>query len=349
MKRTLILAATLVLAAGVTLAGDYHTGDTLNCSQCHVMHAETAHSYGGGGTSTIYTQEHYLLKGPVNDMCLACHDGQPWAADVLGLSSKAIENRSAGALNKVGLTVDALYSDYMGHSLGSTATAPGGTFAATGGLSCVDCHHQHGYAGSVNDVRGNPVNSAYRNVRAMNGQNISYAIGTNNPTKDVYETATRMYETVNVNLNEPVPTDSGVADWCAGCHGEFHGDVGGAEIGGSAYVPGGFHEFERHPSATVNIGETPHGHSDLTQFAAFPYRVRVMSYDGDWGAQGAVWDTSGLTEGVTPTCLTCHKGHGNAKPFGLIYADGTGTATTGPGEDGAGLGARDLCRQCHVQ
>ena len=48
----------------------------------------------------------------------------------------------------------------------------------------------------------------------------------------------------------------------------------------------------------------------------------------------------------TPTCVSCHKGHGNQNAFGLIYMAGTGVVTE-EGDDGAQ--AKHLCGQCHVQ
>jgi cytochrome c553 len=318
------------------------------------MHAQRSHSYSGAAQTNTYTPTHYLLKGPVNEMCLTCHDARSFAPDVLGADTgPGYFNRSAGSLNRDGMTVDG-YSAYMGHSLDSTALAPGGTFMAADGLTCVDCHHQHGYAGfGALDGAGNAVPNAYRNLAAKSyggsNRSVSYAIGSmggNDTTKDVFERFPADYETVGVNLNEPNLTDSGVANWCAGCHGEFHGAVGGTEIGGMGTPPS---EFIRHPNATVNIGDLTGGHSSLATFEGHPYRVRVMSADGDWGTLGATWDTSTLSDGVTPTCLSCHKAHGNARPFGLIYADGTGDMNAGVGEDGNGTGARDLCKQCHVQ
>ena len=107
MKRASIWIAAFVLVSGVALAGDYHSGSTLTCSQCHVMHAQTSHSYSGAGTATTYTPTHYLLKDEINNLCLSCHDDS-FASDVLGLQNGGSVdlNRSGGALNRDGATVD---------------------------------------------------------------------------------------------------------------------------------------------------------------------------------------------------------------------------------------------------
>ena len=55
------------------------------------------------------------------------------------------------------------------------------------------------------------------------------------------------------------------------------------------------------------------------------------------------WNHS--STGVTPSCFSCHKGHGDKNAFGLIFMAGTGTVT----EEGDGGQYRDLCRQCHTE
>jgi hypothetical protein len=156
----------------------------------------------------------------------------------------------------------------------------------------------------------------------------------------VFERFPKAYTMGDVNLNEPNTTDSGFAQWCRSCHTNFHGAVGGPEIGGTGTPP---EEFIRHPSSTANIGAIGGGHSSLTTFANNLYRSMVMSPTGNWGTQGAVF-TSPPTD-LTPTCLSCHKSHGNKRPFGLIYILGNAPLS----EDGDGIAVRDLCKQCHRQ
>lgn len=351
MKRLTLAVSLLVLGVGVVFAGEWHTGANLKCSDCHTMHASLQHSYGGntnpdnfGTFPQSWTPTTFLLKGEENSMCLACHnDGT--APDVLGLNTGPVNpNRSAGALNSALEVVDG-YQAWYGHTLYSTDTAPGDTGSyepdAVHGLTCTSCHHQHGYAGfNTVDVAGNPVSDIYRNLRAFDGQGISYAVTSNDLNKDVFEAGPMNYNADQVNLNEPNTADSGFGDWCQHCHVNFHGLVGDASsVGGDM---NGEH-FVRHPNAGVDIGALTGGHSSLGVFSNKLYRVRVMA-NGNWGTQGSAW-TDAATYGPTPTCLSCHKAHGNARSFGLIYAEGT----TALGENGDGTSARDLCRQCHVQ
>ena len=350
------MTAAVLVPFGVALlgspaaAGDFHTGATLRCADCHVMHFSQSHGFmpdGSGfsvslGSSGPYG---YLLRNKVNDLCLSCHDGSAFTPDVLGLNagSGAGNVRQAGYLNRLGL----VGLEPTGHTLDSLAEAPGSDPAwkpeddnGTGsGLNCINCHHQHGYAGG---------SSSYRNLK-MDPGNLGFLgavvtynddqIGTNDLTKDVFVRTKLDYDESQVDFNEPDPTQSTLGTWCGGCHTLFHGTPGdGATIGGESDMGGPFSHFVRHPAAGVNIGDLGGGHSSLDDYNAHLNKVKVMSEVG-------VWDPAGSD--VTPTCISCHKGHGNGNAFGLIYRSGTGTLT----EDGDTNGTQleHLCGQCHVQ
>jgi hypothetical protein len=245
---------------------------------------------------------------------------------------------------------DTGYDTWKGHTLGTPDQAPGGTFTpdATAGLECVDCYHQHGSTSSGKDVKNNPVTSAYRNLKTFNtgGISVSYAVGTNDLTKDVFEQSAAKgashYDVTNIDFNEPDSTRSGYGEWCKQCHTDFHGGLGDANMGGDADR----HNWLRHPTAGVDVGgQDTHGHSNLARAWAATGRtnwVKVMSETGNW---------SSTSTDVTPSCMTCHKAHGNKNPFGLIYMEGTGANVTEEGDDGVtnGRGAKNLCKQCHIQ
>ena len=346
-RPVLILISGVVLCSGLLPAGDFHSGSTLICSDCHVMHASQSHGYADNGARMPVVglsagPHEYLLRREVNDLCLVCHDGQPFIADVLEANINT-GTRQAGALNRG----DAPYFEATGHTLGSQDLAPGdlaGDYVpGPGGLDCVNCHNPHGYGGSTADP--------YRNLAPLGGfgsGSVSYAVGTNDPSKDVFERTVARYEPGNVDLNEPDPAASGFASWCANCHGEFHGAVGGGEIGGGATG-----EFVRHPAAGVDIGALGEGHSSLDVYldGSDPLTtkvnyVKVMTALEEWPVNGTHWTPTGPADDLTPTCITCHKGHGNLNAFGLIYMGDTGTVTD---EGTAGGSYNDLCRQCHVQ
>ncbi len=343
--RRLIVLLTVVLTMGVgasALAGDFHVGTNLVCSDCHIAHYSQTHSYSGSGTvfpplgaGGPFTN---LLRDEEVKMCLACHDGQSWAPDVFGASATN-NRRLAGGLNAAaghGLTNDAGYDEIDGHTMFSTAMPPGGTGTAYvpggEGLICTNCHAQHGSA------------SQYRNLLNRGifaGDTLNYAIGTNDLTKAVFERSAASYVETDVDFNEPNPTNSHYGAWCQNCHVDFHGSGGAANMGGQSggVTAANTNPWKRHPVADVNIG-TPGATfiSSLARFNGLTNRVKVMDSQGLWN--GTTADNT-----VTPSCMSCHKAHGNKNTFGLIFMIGSGTPT----EDGDGGVYKDLCRQCHVQ
>jgi hypothetical protein len=68
-----------------------------------------------------------------------------------------------------------------------------------------------------------------------------------------------------------------------------------------------------------------------------------MSPTGAWGIQG---DTAWVAPAdLTPTCVTCHKAHGNGNAFGVVYMTGNAPRS----ESGDGTRTTNLCKVCHVQ
>lgn len=355
MKVRLVVAvcAAMSLVAATSFAGDYHFGVTLICTDCHVMHYSQSHGYNANGSGNFTTPGAggpygFLLRNDINDLCASCHDGQTWAPDVIEATSGPVTVRQAGALNVLG--GDGLYPPTTGHTLGATVTAPGSNppWSNAAGLECTDCHAAHGRsAGLPTSI----TNGGYRNLfRETTGfVSISYSRGdvevTNDLTRWVFETSSsgntnNHYGRDAITFNEPVSTGSAYADFCKTCHTDFHGALGGTEIGGVP-VTGGYEEFHRHPAAGANIGALGGGHSSLAQFTGRGNNVQVMSSAGHKPGTYVATDTD-----LSQSCFSCHKGHGNQNAFGLIYMLGTGTVTE---QGDNGVDARNLCRQCHRQ
>ena len=320
----------IAFAPGKASAGDYHSGTTLVCSDCHTAHFSVSHEQNEGEAvplPLIGTLPHpRLLKAEANNLCLTCHNGQPLIPDVFGLNGGTPGNRLAGGLNSAvgsGLANDVGYAEIDGHTLWSTAVAPGaGTtpWSNPAGLACTDCHSAHG-----NVVQ-------YRNLRTSTsatnkffGKTLDYAIGTNDPNKAVYERNPASYTEDQVDFNEPLATASAYGNWCASCHPKFHGSTSTADMYDGA-------DWRRHPVADASFSS-----SMLTKFSAQTNRLKVMDPGGTW--------TLPINTGVTPSCFSCHKSHGNQNGFGLIYMAGIGTVT----EQGDGGAFRDMCRNCHTQ
>ncbi len=363
MKKLIIIGIAFVAFLAINaVAGDYHSGTTLNCNECHVLHFSESHKLSDDGISGHSNVAlgaggpfHYLLRNHVNELCLTCHDGNFWAPDVLGAPTGAVTNRLGGALNVAGGTVTG-YHESDGHSLGFAGLAPGqtgasGTTAWTNddGLDCIDCHTQHGRkAGS-----GAAATSVYRNLNLPSLSTagvMDYSVGTFDPTKDVFERFPASYDNAHVDFAEPLSTASDYALFCSKCHGDFHGNAANTNMRDQAYPTAGA-GWLRHPVADANIGGLTGGHSSISRaWGARLYRVKVMSPLEDWGTQGTALGTTS-TVSHTPSCMTCHKAHGTKNAYGLIFPDydyttGTMTAIT---EDGGGSNYMGLCRQCHVQ
>ncbi|MHB9035814.1 MAG: cytochrome c3 family protein [Armatimonadota bacterium] len=327
-----IAVCALAISAGTVMAGDYHSGATLQCAECHTMHYSISHTFGDGHSGdTTLTQAGGpyvgLLKADVNSLCMQCHDDQAFAPDVSGANT-GTHVREAGGLS----TGAAPYEDWKGHTLGYSGAIPGGgTMAAP--LECTSCHAQHGQASGATYPVGY-TNGQWRNlVTKPNGSTtpipVTFAKGVNDPTLAIYEHDATLgqvnvhYSADNVDFNEPDATKSAYGEWCQSCHTNFHG----ATNEGSAL------NWSRHPTAGVNVG-TPGKtyYSSLAQYKGHTNKVKTL--------------VSTTADDFTPSCFSCHKAHGNQNAFGLIYMQGTGTPTE-QGDDGTQV--KDLCRQCHVQ
>ncbi len=383
MKKILVAVAALGYA-GLAVAGEFHVNDSLRCSQCHTMHASRQHGLNTSVADSSYPlsaqgtgHETLLLFPTVNATCLACHDGNSHIADVFGADAGGTWNRSAGALNApagavpghsaAGNANDALataYDTFMGHTLTSMAPPPGyvGTWTPPAeGFRCSNCHSVHGSkafrnlgAGLGNNATSSTV--TYTIAAALDVNYDVTILGTENSfrTQDVrFGLGGNVANWKGITLSPP----AGMNTHCANCHGRFHGRDGDATNG----ITDSAGNFVRHPVAdpagngTMDIAATnliPGAQMDLTR---------------------PLWVDNAQTS-LTVGCLTCHKGHGNARGFALLYpgAMQEGTAYTGADSlahlvgpvqdyeqgDGALLDAgqsyasypiRNLCATCHSQ
>ena len=400
MKKLSFVLAALAFA-GLAQAGEYHRMGQLRCTDCHTMHASRQHSMktdgsgvtgiGAGMNATTGTpNDRLLIANGVNATCLACHDGQSFAPDVLGANagSVAAGTRSAGFLNE--LSESAPATNY-GHTLETTATPPGfsGTWWLGQPMECENCHAVHGSRAYRNAGLGRVATSqgAASAVFANVGATYTFvAAGGVDSTVDVsidssdgaahnalsvvngtisntFETAKIRFGKGSGNATNSLFTGLGMAgvtapktlapngmnSYCAACHGNFHGDtntLGGTSTNSSTGVT--TQHYIRHP--TSNVVRT-----DATFTGAFTGvkdtdpTVVLNSVQGD--LVRAVFTANDKTA-FEVGCLTCHKAHGNDRPFGLLFPSHIGAVSNYEHGDAAALGGgdypiRNLCITCH--
>jgi len=398
MKKVSVVIAALAWA-GLAQAGEYHRMGQLRCTDCHTMHASRQHSMKQDGTgvtgigagmnaNTGTPNDRLLVANGVNATCLACHDGQPFAPDVLGANggSVAAGTRSAGFLNDV--AEGAPLTNY-GHTLETTATPPGfaGAFAWGGQpMECENCHAVHGSRAYRNAGLGRvaisqgATTATFANVGATYtfvaagavDESVDVAVDSsdgaahpalsvvNGTISNTFETAKIRFGKGSGNATNALFTGLGMAGvtapktlapngmnaYCATCHGNFHGDTNT-----KGTVVGTTQHYIRHPTSGVVRGTG----TDTTFTGAFTGvkdtdpSVVLNNVQGDLVRAVFTANNKGAWE---VGCLTCHKAHGNDRPFGLIFPSHIGAVADYENGDSAVLGSgdypiRNLCISCH--
>ncbi len=343
------LALILLLASGGT-TGEYHSGQTLYCYDCHTIHASISHGFDGGTVSIdsfspggnwigSNVPNLHLLKAPANQLCLACHNGATSVPDVLEVDSSLQANRRmAGALNQLGGS--APYQDWKGHTLDSTVTPPGFNPARVGapptwynastGLECVSCHAQHGPATAYRNLGPYALGGAAGNARptyifspglpasttsdvwiALDKAAATAGIGNRSGPFAGYYDFRNIFYFRNDTTPGGIKSSNRMDTFCGTCHGVFHGGPLDTEIGPTATpINTGYSGFLRHPTSQVNIGGT--GAGGQTSLSGAGYAPGVTKVKAYTNDYTAFTNSS-------PGCVTCHKSHGNQNPFGLFF------------------------------
>ena len=331
ISMTVVLAGLIVFKSNVVVAGDYHQGTGLVCSDCHTMHYSVDGAAPPGGVGG--PNDKLLLNVSTNALCLTCHDADGGgiapdiAPDVMLLASgQHSSTRSAGKFGAAVGTASA-----SAHNLGVLAAelAWGGTWStsAATGMTCANCHDPHGTAN-------------YRNLKLRPGD-----MATDIPVTDVTQgalTSTAVqYGASNIKYGADANGNPDISNWCAGCHKNFgatvanqgsgawgapDGNLGGDELGDNAPEP-----WHRHPSTHVTMGEgNTNGHASSAWYIASASIPQVATIDGTLQNADDI-----------PICQSCHKAHGSDNPNSLVYDDGT----LGPIEDGTSM--EQTCNICH--
>jgi hypothetical protein len=354
--------AKLVAAAffGVLLASSgafaFHDGGVAECAGCHTMH----NSQDGALVTDAGGHAYLLQAANSTDACLSCHadygqfyggEGYGPGGDFYWLTKTYTWSAHGHASESTG--------DSHGHNVISPANgiladatllaAPGGDFDSDY-LTCTACHDPHGnqdfrllYGSALGPIYpGGRYNFTADAPLAAGNSRRTYVGGGGNET-DAQHTVYK----------------SGMSEWCANCHTDFHSD---------------------------NTTDFVHPIDDITSALATNYNAYVSSDDVTGGNQAtAYWglvpfedvdvdlttvDTTNYTSGPAGNdqvmCVTCHRAHATAFPDIARWDMGeTFIADSHPQDGDTGWTAEDeankyydytfvqnqrsLCNKCHVK
>ncbi len=317
-------------AMGTEAGPTFHNGETLYCSNCHVMHASEQHpgdqSVPGGSYPMDYTPSRNLLKAsdPVA-LCLTCHDNVVGIPDVVGADVNGLVDRSGGHFALPG------EMNARGHKLDYGLTTGdydlcyrchfAGTFA-TASVTCLDCHNPHG--------NNRPRNLQWASWPGGEPQLGLLESGASSGLSR-YETSNVAYGTLNTDQLREVTTI------CIDCHHVFSGNSYIDPDGNGIHNLHPTYDSERSSLNNISQGGGSRGTTDPAHWTSgtgsgFAHTPRVRFVNN--GAADFV-SAQQVDPSVNGTfCLSCHKAHGSDNAFGLVWNPASGYFGEG-------------CEQCH--
>ena len=356
MRLKIALVASAGLLLGATGALAFHGGGVAECAGCHTMHNSE-----DGALITDAGGHPYLLRAANSTaMCLSCHAayGQYDGGLGYGPGGDFYWLTKTFSWTAHGSTVTSP-GDSHGHNViypgniaedATLGTAPGGTFDSSF-LTCTSCHDPHG-------------NQNFRILYGSAQGPIYPGSGRYNFTSDApiaKGDSRRTYVGGGGNETNSQHTiyKSGMGDWCANCHTNFHSD------NTTNFV---------HP-----IDENLNGLADN-------YNAYNSSDDQTGGVQATAWwglvpfeavnvdlntaDVNNYTLGPYANdrvmCVSCHRAHASAFEdvgrwdFGETFIADSHPQLTDTGASAADvankyyqytfvLNQRSLCNKCHVK
>lgn len=385
-----MLAVVLPLGfGGVAMA--FHDGGVAHCDGCHTMHNSLDGAIVALGGSVGTGVSTWLTKGSdPSSTCLSCHEGSGsyhmfstdgsamtpggdfyWLTKTFGWSAHGHDYSSEGddhghniVAADFGLTADA-----------TLATAPGGTFLASG-LGCNSCHDPHGVkaggtkagqgavtgSGSYGDDPTLAVLGAFR-ILGDTGYDGGAGGGLSFANAAPIATAPSFYGGAESDTNH-VDYGMGMSEWCANCHTGFTADSSNpmrhpasndAHLGST---------YATNYNSYVSTGDFT-GIVDTSYLSLVPFERGI-----DEPTELDPNSTVGPDSTSNVMCLTCHRAHAGAFGNMLRWDDTTefiadshpmasDTGVTGDDVVNSYYGRdmltefgefqRGLCNKCHVQ
>jgi hypothetical protein len=274
MKRSLLIGG--LIAGAFLLPTLASAGVSGTCSTCHTMHnSQNANAMNASGAvGTLYGT---LLK---DNGCAGCHTGgdndSGTGRDALKYGAPQVDDDaqpvSGGYFPPTGLdqdfahNVSELYGSAGDTNLGIAPPGAGGSRTGFATFSCSTCHDGSG--------GHHGVTPGYRMLSGVTGTGDSN-FGVAGRDSNVY--------------------DGSINDFCASCHGDFHGNSNQETAAASGI-------WKRHPT---DISLADYSGTSIAITASATAEV-VMGDDG-----------AGTIDVVL--CLSCHVPHGGAYPDLLSY------------------------------
>ncbi|MBD3298928.1 MAG: hypothetical protein GF341_09755 [candidate division Zixibacteria bacterium] len=346
MRKVLLLTAALCLVLAGS-AWSFHDEGVAHCNGCHTMH--NSQDNAPVDADNAAGNDYLLVDETASDVCLGCHAtglGAVFATDPLTpaplkgggnfifLLEDNLNDGHAG-----GDPANWIPGDAAGHNLNApgyglsadltNTQAPGGAFNSSW-LGCSSCHDPHGNtnfrmlygAGDVQDGLATFTNAA------PEASGLSIFFGSESPSSHTAYA-------------------SGMSEWCANCHGDFHNTTYPSVLKhptGVAIGPAIASAYNAY-NGTSNIGG---GDPALAYLPEVPFEDADTSYTTS--------STQGPTSSSKVMCLTCHRAHATSAPD----AGRWDFSVTGLAEDGHESGSyaipnpydefqRSLCNKCHVK
>jgi len=352
-KFALTALAGIVLSAGAAAA--FHDAGVAECNGCHTMHNSV-----DGAMVTDAGGHQYLLKAAnATDACLNCHAGYGqfldgtgygaggdfyWLTKTFTWSAHGQPRESSG--------------DSHGHNVISPAkgvivdqtlaAAPGGDFDSDF-LGCTSCHDPHGnqsfrllYGSALGPIYPGGRYSFTSDAPLAKGNSRRTLVGTSGEETNVQHTVYK----------------SGMADWCANCHTDFHADNTTDFVHPIEHLNGLANAY----NAYVSTDDQTSGVQATSYWGLVPFE----DVDADLGLVNSMDYTTGPVANDEVMCLTCHRAHASAFPDAARWdMDQTFIAESHPQiTDGNATQAdidnsyynytfatnqRSLCNKCHTK